>query len=463
LTVRPPRVPNGSARRLFALSVAALSVALAGAGTTAADDIAPTVWPHPDQSRWWLSGQVNAIFQWHPGFPAPYTGANSLRPDPEHALSRLMTLYTGARPTRWSEVLLDVESAGGGGISDALGLAGFTNLDVVRNPALGAKPYLARLTGRIVVPLGGEEEDAARGPLSTFSRLPVRRLELRAGKISLADVFDANGVGSDSHLQFTNWTVDQNGAYDYAADTRGYTGAVIVEYEDRHWGARCGLALMPTVANGIRLDTDVARARGENLEVEVRSARASSRPSAVRLLAFRNVANMGSYREAIDAFRAGRDAVPDVVAHRRPGRVKYGFGANLERDLGGGFEAFARAGWSEGRNESFAYTEVSATLAVGAARRAVLRRHGDDRIGLALVTNGISGEHREYLALGGRGFLLGDGRLRYGPERILEGYYAVRAWRGITASVGATRIWNPGYNRDRGPVIVPMLRVHVEL
>src|SRR5262249_16661688 len=154
----------------------------------------------------------------------------------------------------------------------ALGLAGFTNLDVVRNPSLGATPYLARLSARVVVPLGAAEEDAGRGPLSLFARLPVRRLELRAGKVSLADVFDVNAVGSDSHLQCRNWTVDNNGAFDYAADTRGYPWALTAEYQDRRWGARYGLALMPKVANGIELDTDLARARGENLEVEVRTA-----------------------------------------------------------------------------------------------------------------------------------------------------------------------------------------------
>jgi len=451
-------------RRVAAAGLLAIvSLAPAPAGADAADEVESTVWPHPERSRFWLSGQVNAIFQWHPGFRSPYAGPNSLRADPERALSRLVTVYTGARPTRRTEVLLDVESAGGGGISDALGLAGITNLDVVRNPTLGAKPYLARASGRIVVPLGVDEEDAPRGPLSMFSRLPVRRLELRVGKISLIDVFDPNAVGSDSHLQFTNWTVDNNGAFDYAADTRGYTGSFTVEYEDRRWGARYGVALMPTVANGIRLDTNIGRAHGENLEVEVRSPSTSSRASVARFLAFRNVAGMGSYREAIDAFRAGRDAVPDVVAHRRRGRVKYGFGLNLEQGLGRGIEAFARAGWNEGHNESFAYTEVNATLAVGAARSSVLRRHRGDRIGLAFVLNGISNDHREYLALGGQGFLLGDGRLRYGPERILEAYYTVRAWRGIAASLGATRIWNPGYNRDRGPVMVPMLRVHVEM
>lgn len=453
---------HAPATRIGVLACATLVTPLAGAHAAAADDVQPSLWAHQEASRFWVSGQGNAILQWHPAFPARYTGSNSLRPDSEHALSRLFTLYLGVRPTRWTEVLLDVESAGGRGLSDALGLAGFTNLDVVRNPALGAKPYLARLSGRIVILLTAEDEDAARGPLSMFSRRPVRRVEVRAGKVSLADLFDANGVGSDSHLQFTNWTVDNNGAWDYAADTRGYTGAVTIEYEDRGWGIRYALALMPTVANGIRLDTDLARARGDNVEVELRRGADPERALVLRVLGYRNVANMGRYREAIDAFHAGLDPAPDIVAHRRQGRVKHGFGLNAERGLGERLALFGRAGWNEGGNESFAYTEVNATVAGGLERRALLTRHGGDRAGLAFVANGISRDHREYLALGGTGFLLGDGGLRYGPELILEAYYTSRGWRGITASVGATRVWNPGYNRDRGPVIVPMLRLHAD-
>src|SRR5262249_3857297 len=153
---------------------------------------------------------------------------------------------------------------------------------------------------RWVIPLGQERQDASRGPLSLFTSMPRRRLELRAGKLGMADAFDLNAVGTDSHLQFTNWTVDNNGGYDYAADTRGYTYAFIAEYQDRRWAARYALALMPTVANGIDLDWDIARAHADNLELELRGD--GDRPGVVRLLGYRNVANMGSYREAIQAF-----------------------------------------------------------------------------------------------------------------------------------------------------------------
>ena len=189
-----------------------------------------TMFSHPTDSRWWLSGQVNLISQTHGRFTSPYQGDNSLRPDPEQALSRLWTIYTGVKLPGHTELLFDIESAGGRGLSDALGLAGFTNLDVVRNPTLGSAPYIARAMVHVTLPLGHEVVDTTPTAFSLAAHVPGRRIEIRAGKLGMADFFDVNAVGSDSHLQFTNWTIDNNGAYDYAADTRGYTYAAIVEY-----------------------------------------------------------------------------------------------------------------------------------------------------------------------------------------------------------------------------------------
>src|SRR5580765_2916657 len=254
-----------------------------------------TMFPHPGDSRWWLSGQVNLVSQLHGQFTSPYQGDNSLRPEPEQALSRLWTIYTGVTLPGHTELLFDVESAGGRGLSDALGLAGFTNLDVVRNPTLGTAPYIARAMVHVSVPLSQETIDVTPTAFSLSAHLPVRRIEIRAGKMGMADFFDLNAAGSDSHLQFTNWTVDNNGAYDYAADTRGYTYAAIVEYDTPKWSVRFGEALMPTVANGIDMDWNITRSRAENLELEFHP----DTRLAVRLLGYANHANMGSYDEAI--------------------------------------------------------------------------------------------------------------------------------------------------------------------
>lgn len=410
------------------------------------------------------------MFQAHPDFHALYSGPNSFSAQHEHATSRVLTLYMGYELTRHTEFLFDVESADGKGLSNALGMAGFTNVDVVRNPALGSAPYIARAIIHQVFAVGSQnnskqekDDDAERTPTSLLTKLPPRRLELRAGKMSIADYFDVNGVGSDSHLQFLNWTAVNNGAYDYAADTRGYTVAAIAEYEDRNWGVRFGEALMPKVANGPALDADLLRAHSENIEFEFRPELLKDRKTTARLLSYINHANMGSYRQAIEAFLAGDDPRPIIENHRQQGRIKYGFGLNAEQELTKTVRAFGRLGWNEGQNESFAYTEVDQTIEFGADWRLERWKRPVDKIGMAFISNGISRLHQLYLALGGNGFLLGDGRLTYGREDILETYYNAHLWRGVYISPELQWAAHPGYNKDRGPVIVPGLRLHLEL
>lgn len=422
-----------------------------------------TMFPHSETARWWVSGQANVVFQAHPEFDAAYSGTNSFHAYGEHATSRVETLYLGYQLGRGAEVFLDVESAGGRGLSDALGLAGFTNLDVVRNPDLGEAPYIARAEFHQTFRLSKENVEVERGPLALATSAPARRLEFRAGKFSTVDFFDVNAVGSDSHLQFLNWTVDGNGGYDYAADTRGYTYGLLVEYQSKSWALRFGEMLMPTVANGIDLVWDLRKARSENYELELRPAVLKDRKSVVRLLAYENTADMGDYEEAVSRYKAGLDATPNIVNTRRQGTVKYGFGFNAEQELPHDLRGYARLGWNEGQHESFCYTEVNSTASLGADMAGGRWKRKLDKVGAVVVTNGISAAHQAYLRDGGLGFLLGDGNLRYGRENIVEAYYTYHAWRGIFLSVDLQRIWNPGYNRDRGPVFAPGLRLHVEL
>ena len=413
-------------------------------------------------NRFWISGQANFIRQQHGDFPAAYSGPNSLKPYAEHETSRVLTLYTGFQITKNLEILADVEEAGGNGLSNALGVAGFTNLDVVRNPSLSKAPYMAREMLHYTVPLSDESAEATRNPLSLASTLPVRRLEFRLGKMSTVDFFDVNSVGSDSHLQFMNWTVVNNGAYDYAADTRGYTYGLLIEYYDRSWVFRFGEMLMPTVANGITLDWDIARARGENWELELHRELFPHRTTVVRLLSFVNHANMGSYEEAINNYLAGQVPVPSIVDTRVQGRVKYGFGVNVEQPLTSQWRAFGRLGWNNGSTESFAYTEVDRTGVIGSDLTGKLWHRPSDKIGAAFVANGISGAHAEYLALGGLGFILGDGGLTYGLEKTFETYYTAHIWRGVSFAADWQHITNPAYNEVRGPVSVFSLRLHIE-
>lgn len=421
-----------------------------------------TMFPHPESGRFWVSGQMNFITQYHPAFRSPYSGPNSLSADAQDATSRVLTLYTGVRLTDSTELLCDFQEAGGNGLGAALGVAGFMNLDVVRNPSLSKAPYVARFMYHHVFGLSTSRVVSDRNPFSLFTQLPQRRLELRVGKFSIADFFDMNTYGTDSNFQFANWTVDNNGAYDYAADTRGFTYAAMLEYHDRGWILRFSEALMPKVANGEHLDADLARARAENVELELHASILKHHPGTLRLLSFVNHANMGVYRVAVDNYLDGLTPTPDITAHPPQTTVKYGFGANFEQPLTDWMGVFGRWGWNEGQHESYAYTEVDGTVLLGVGGNGAKWHRKNDRAGFAFVSNAISGDHRSYLAHGGLGFLLGDGRLNYGRENIEETYYTFHLWRGIYPSMGLQHVNNPGYNRDRGPVLVPTGRLHLE-
>ena len=439
--------------------------------------------PHPDSNLWWISGQANIIYQGRLPFHSLYQGANSFRGSAEYKTSMVGTLYTALRPSHSirynADLIFDLEAAEGRGLSQALGLAGFTNLDVVRNPYLGKAPYIARYEIHQVIGLTQKTTPQSPGPFGLAPSVPERRIEFRMGKLTLPDFFDANSVGTDSHLQFMNWTVDNNGAWDYAADTRGYTVGGMAEYDDKQWSVRYGLFAMPIVANGIDMDWAFSRAHGHNGEFELRHSFVPLRKGVTRLLFYANLAHMGTYREAVEDFLNGSDTakygatVPNILLHEHYGALKYGFGYNTEQEITENLRVFGRFGWNEGQHESFAYTEVDQTVEAGADYAGTRWHRPVDKIGLAVVSNAIKADHQEYLKLGGLGFLLGDGNgspnygrtsgdLNYGRENIVESYYNWHAWRGLFYAVDVQHIANPGYNRDRGPAWVGSVRAHVD-
>jgi len=237
---------------------------------------------------------------------------------------------------------------------------------------------------------------------------------------------------------------------------------VIAEYHDRDWAFRFAESLMPKVANGPDLDWNLHRARAENFELEFRPRVVANHATIARLLSFVNHANMGVYRRAVDDFLAGKTLRPEIHAHPLQTTVKYGFGVNLEQELPRHLRGFARWGWNEGQHESYAFTEVDETVEFGADLTGNAWHRAQDKIGAVFVPNGISADHQHYLALGGIGFLVGDGALNYGRENIFESYYNAHLRRGIFAGLDIQHINHPGYNRDRGPVLAPGVRFHLE-
>jgi len=423
----------------------------------------PTMFPHSADSRFWISGQMNFIFQTNTPFHAPYSGPQSFQPTYNSAISHVLTLYTGFQISRSAEVLLDFEEAGPQGLSRTLGLAGFPNLDAVKDPTLDQAPYLARVIYHQIFALSATSTEAARGPLSTFSELPEKRLEIRIGKFGMTDFFDTNAVGSDSHLQFMNWAVDQNGGWDFSADPRGYVWGVLAEYQSPKWGFRFAEALLPGPKNSDNLEWNLRKANTSTFEFELHRGFLPKKDGIIRFLSYINNGNLGIYRVANQQFLSGQVATPDLANHPEWVESKYGFGINFEQALSRSLILYGRLGWNNGKTESWSFTEIDQVFAggIGAVGRLWHRRF--DRAGIAFVSSGITSDHAAYLAYGGLGLVLGDGKLTYGRESLIESYYTGHIWRGLFVGPDIQYLVNPGYNRDRGPVIVPSFRIHLEL
>ena len=408
-----------------------------------------------------LGTQLTAIGQRLGSFDAPYSGPMSLVSGGDHSFSHTYGLYLGAPLTTRLAGYLDVEMARGAGISHASGLAGVTNGDVLRQGTaeLGNGPYVARAYLRYTQSLGVESDSAARGIGQLAARVPRRRIELTVGKFAASDLFDVNRYANSTRTQFLNWGLFQNTAWDFAADTRGYTNGVAIAWTTPAMSLRVGSFQMPRQANGNVFDSDLRRARGDNVELTLAALPGGA---TARLLAWQNHARMGDYRAALARAQAA-GMPPDIVADDAPGRRKRGIGLNLEQPLADSGETgvFARVGAIDGTTESFAFTEVEGHVSAGAQLAGSHWGRAADRAGVALLRHRINDAHRAYLAAGGVGFLLGDGALRYGPENFLEGYY--RAQLGTFLQVGpdVQYVRNPGYNRDRGPAVITTLRANL--
>lgn len=437
----------------------------------ARNDVQPNEPSEVGSGRWqaWVLGtQINAITQHLSDLRSPYAGTNSLLPGGDTKTSHAYGIYAGTRAADHLEGYLDVEMIRGEGVNRATGLAGITNGDVIRQGTvdLGNGPYVARAFVRYTISFPGTARDTlTRAQDQVPSIVSSRRLEVAAGKMAVSDFFDLNRYANTTRWQFMNWGLFQNTAWDYAADTRGYSNGVALSWVNPGWTLRAGSFQMPTLANGNKFDPDLRRAHGDQVELTVVAPRSAT---VIRALAYLNHARMGSYQQALDRAAVARaaqsaDTIPNIVDDDRPGRTKYGFGLNVEQPLADSGETglFARLGWSDGANESFVFTEVDRHASVGVQIGGAHWGRSNDRLGIAGLYHGIVRVHQEYLAAGGNGFLLGDGRLTYGPEQVAEAYYRVQIGDVVQVSPDAQWIRNPGYNRDRGPATVAGLRLNL--
>ncbi|MGZ5572116.1 MAG: carbohydrate porin [Usitatibacter sp.] len=413
----------------------------------------------PPEEQWSLHGQSTYVFQAKPPFPEAYSGPNSLRADRARNYSFTATLFAGVRAWDGGELYINPEVVQGVSISDLTGLGGFPDAELQRTAGATLKWYRARAFLRHTIGLGGAAEAIEPDANQLGGAGAKRRLVITAGNLSVMDLFDDNKYAHDARADFLNWSLVTSGAYDFAADARGYSWGIAAEWFDAGWAIRAGRFLQPRESNGLPLDFAIFRHYGDQVELE-RAHEIRGLPGKLRLLAFRNVAEMGRYRDALELARDTGDD-PQVSAVRRR-NVKYGFVANLEQELGAGLGGFAKASWNTGETETYAFAEIDRSIAAGLNVSGARWGREGDTFAAALVRNGLSGVHREYLAAGGLGFFIGDGRLRYRPEDIAEAYYLVTLAKGLAATFDWQRVRNPAYNADRGPVSFYGVRLHAE-
>ena len=402
-------------------------------------------------------GQATFIRQLKPSFPAKYSGPNSLLPEREWSRSFTATLFLGARIGKTTEVYYNPEAASGVPFSNLHGLGGFYNAELARTSGPNLAFYNARAFLRQTFNLNDEMQNEESEQNQIKTRYASERVVLTLGTMSVLDIFDAVDYSRDPRTQFLNWSSITYGAWDFPADARGYTSGVALEYITPRYALRAARFLVPKESNGLPLDTRIFQVYGDVAELDV-SYRWLARDGVFRLLAFRNQADMGSYNDAI-ALGLATATAPAVAAVRRI-QSKYGFGVGVQQEIMDRVGAYARLGWNNGQTETFAFTEIDRSFSTGVLVNGGLWGRDGDTVGAAVYVNGLSAPHRLYLALGGEGFFLGDGRLNYGTENIFETYYSWNPIPRLWMSFNYQHVWNPGYNRDRGPVDFCGVRFH---
>jgi high affinity Mn2+ porin len=460
----------GGAALLFALSLSGAAFAQAKGREDAPAQAAPqsdastsSAPAEPDAGAsdlWVIQAQATYVDQGTLRFHSPYVGANSLNPGTRGRETFDATLFGGVKPWKGAEIWLDPELDQGFGLSDTLGVAGFPSGEAYK---VGSwKPYYRtpRLFLRQTLALGGATAAVESGPNVLPDLATAERLTFTLGKFSIPDVFDNNRYAHDPRADFLNWSIIDSGAFDYAADSWGYTLGGAVEWTTGDWTLRGGSFALSTEPNAETLDTGFAQ-HAVVLEAE-RRFELGGRPGAVRLLGYVNRGRIARYDDALAAAAAAGGGVPDVAAVRR-NASKSGWALNAEQEFATGVGAFLRLSANDGRHEAYDFTEIDRSLATGFAVQGAAWQRPADTLGVALAVNALAAPARAYFAAGGLGILIGDGQLpRYGRERIVEAYYSARFEPGLSVGVDLQQIANPGYNRDRGPVRVYGLRLHAE-
>ena len=410
----------------------------------------------PDWSDWSIHGQSTFIEQGYPSFNSPYEGPHSLSGASQARNTITATAFVGRRLWEGAEFYFNPEIDQGFGLSDTLGLGGFSNGEAQKSNYPVPHPNIARLFLRQTFGFVGEQEKVEDGPNQIAGKRDVSRLTFTVGKVAVTDFFDDNAYSHDPRATFMNWSLWEAGAFDYPADTIGLTWGAVAELNQKDWALRAGYFLVPVVSNVNPLDLHIPERGGYLVELETRYS-VFSQPGKLRLIGWLTRANAGSYSETLDNPLFGVD-----ITQTRRTREKYGLVANLEQAITADLGVFSRLSWNNGKTEIMSFTDIDASGSLGAVLKGTAWHRPDDKIGLAGAINGLSADHRDFIAAGGLGPLIGDGRLNYREERILEAYYAIGLTKWATLTLDYQFVANPAYNADRGPVSIFSTRLHAE-
>jgi len=433
---------------VFLLCVFSMRTVLAD-DTTSSDTFTPQDWN--------LHFQTTILPQYHGSFPAAYTGTESLNPGPELATSFTATAFLGIKVWEGGFFYFDPEVPAGTGLSGVAGLGDLSNGEISKvgtaNPVFNpARVYFQQVFG-----LGGEQEKMDDDQNQLRVQEDISRLTVIAGKFSLPDFFDNNAYAHDARNQFMNVAFIENTAWDYAADTHGYTFAVYAELNQKSWAVRFAEALVSTEANGPNYDWNLSQAHSENAEIEWRYG-SDNNAGKVRFLAYMNHADMGGYQDALNLSPIN----PDVFQTQEY-RIKYGFGLGWEQALNTDLGLFGRLGWNDGQTQTWMFVAVDQNASLGMSLKGGGWGRPDDQIGLGIAASGLSSVHQAYLAAGGYDFSIGDGALSYAPEQLFELYYLYKPTKTIGLTLDFQGIENPAYNQVRGPVGIVSGRAHFEI
>ena len=419
---------------------------------------------------WSTHFQLTVINQSHSGFHAKYSGMNSLADSVETgATSITTTLFFGRRLWKGAAVFVDPELSGGKGLSYALGMAGALNGETYRIGDPAPVISIARAYFQQMIPLGHPEEVKQDDDIFKLEgKVPASRIVLSAGKFSMSDFYDNNSYSHDPRSQFLNWSLMSNGAWDYPANTKGYTMGLVAELITPKWEVRLSSVAVPTVANHPNMEYRFGKAHSETLELVKHLQLVKDHDGAIALLVSYTASRAPSYQQGLEALKTDDTTLLKVIGgngeNNTYGGRKTGLGLNIQQELSADLGAFLRAGWNDGKHVSWAFTEIDHTISAGLSLKGGSWKRKNDVVALAAVVNGISRDHQAFLKAGGYGFIIGDGNLNYGHEAITEFYYSAKLTDYFWLSFDYQFVVNPGYNKDRhGPVNVFGFRGHVAL